>query len=186
MPSTKRRLVVIASTTLTLVACAASPKLLGAPVQKPIALTFNATPEVAGHLDPAALAITIEHLKEGLKERGIASYTPKIGEPAPAPRIDLSVRHWQGKVDIGREMSPGSYWAGLIGPPGVTQAIHAHDVEIECIVLREGDRKPTFRHTFAGYSGKDVVDDMLSRIFTDKAGDDGVGPPPGVDLHRHY
>lgn len=180
MPTSRRVLLSVAAATLTLVACAGSPKLLGAPVRKPIALTFNATPELAEHLDQAALAITIAHLKEGLADRGLTSYTPKAGEPAPPPRIDLSVRHWVGKVDVGLEASPNNFWV-----PGsvIGSAIHARDVEIECVVLREGDKAPSFRHTFAGYSGKDVVDEILSRIFTSRTGDNGVDP---LLPERHY
>lgn len=180
MPSSRRTLLIAAGGALAFVACAGSPKLLGSPVRKPIALTFNAIPEVAGHLDQAALAITIAHLKEGLADRGLASYTPQVGEPAPPPRIDLSVRHWVGKVDIGREASPNNFWL-----PGavISSALHEHDVEIECIVLREGDHAPSFRHVFWGYSGKDVVDDILSRIFTSRTGDNGLKP---LQPERHY
>jgi hypothetical protein len=164
---------------VTCLACAGSPKLLGAPVRKPIALTFNATPDAAAHLDRAALAITIAHLKEGLKDRGIESYTPGLGEPAPPPRIDLSVTHWVGKVDVGREAGPNNFWVA----PLIAHAVHDRDVEIECFVLREGDAKPSFHHAFSGYSGKDVADQILSRIFSDRTGDNGVDP---IMPERHY
>ncbi len=145
---------------------AGSSKLLGAPVHRPIALVFRATPEVAARADRRSLQAFGQSLLEGLREKGLVGCLAPEGEPAPAPRLEFMVERWDalGGKRLGR------YAAGVIFglPAAVASLVHARDVQVDCSVVREGETAAADHYLFIGETGDDVASEILTRVFTDE------------------
>jgi hypothetical protein len=154
---------------LAAAACgAASTKLLGAPVHRPIALVFTTTPEVAAKADRRGMRVMADDLVEGIKARGLSAYQPVDGQAAPPPRLDCFIKRWDalGGRRLGASSYGGQLILGVFAAP--VAAAHARDVEVECSVIREGEAVPADRYLFTGESGNAVASDILDRVFTDK------------------
>jgi hypothetical protein len=150
-----------------LVACGAgSAKLLGVPVHRPVGLIIRATPAVAAKADRRGMRDMADALVGAMKEKGISSYVAEEGQVVPAPRIDLFITRWEAPGGKRMSSATASYFLGVVGTAELIA--HAHDVELECTVTREGEATPVGKHAFFAESGEAVASDIVSRVFTDQ------------------
>jgi hypothetical protein len=141
-------------------------------------LVFRAPPEVAARADWKSMKEMADTLITSMKERGVAAYMPLPNVAAPAPRIEIFVRHWEAR-DTKTHLRPSTAAILVGGAIGAgVQLAHARDVEVDCAVVREGESGPFFRHHFVASTGDEVAEHILDRIFTEK-------PDTGADQPRH-
>ena len=154
---------------LVVVACGAgSTKLLGSPVQSPVGLVIKASPQVVAHSDLRGLRDMADDLIEGMKEKGVAGYVVEEGRPMPPPRLELFVSRWDalGGKRMSSSTATSAFGLGLIG--SAVQAVHAHDVRVECTVFRENEHTPADHHIFEAEDANAVSSAIIHRVFTDQ------------------
>jgi hypothetical protein len=145
---------------------AGSPKLVGVPVKHPIGVIIKATPAVQAKSDRRGMRDLADVLLEGMKEKGLAGYVAQEGELVPPPRLELYITRWEATGEKRVSGYTAQLFVGIAAT--ASAAVHAHDIELECSVVREGDATPADHHVYAGETGDAVARDILARVFTDQ------------------
>ena len=120
---------------------AASQKILGQPVKKPVAIVVRISQQVNIADEAGGVAELVEAVENGLKKQGLTSevYTSSDDHPPP-PRIELNVVYWSERSSTSRQLGAAAAIVPLVGLAGALTG-PSNRMVVDCAVFLDETKR---------------------------------------------